>query len=278
MTGTPRQHVALVPSPLPAIAAARERVLADLRAAAVQVREDSLAGGADDRARAAADSPARRLMFLDPGPSPEPIADTLSDPPAVDVMLELGADTPAERIAGWARRIAETDVFWSLSTMTAMRMATPSRAVAQTVMHALGPRGSDELLMRVETALHETLANALVHGNLELPSLCTLEGDDPAVDYDDAVAASLGDPALAGRRVEVSARCEPDLLRICVSDEGDGVPDTLWHQSLAGGQDALAHSDKSGRGLYLTAMFCEDLNRYDAGRTVELCFQPDGAG
>ncbi len=276
MTETPRPPVALVPSPLPAAPAARERVLADLRAAAVQIRENGVDPG-DDTGNPL-DGSARRLMFLDPGTSGARVAETLSEPPAVEVLLELGGATPSERIARWARRIAETDVFWSLSTTSAMRMTTPSRAVAQAVLRALGPSGNDDLLIRLETALHETLANALVHGNLELPSLCELEGADPALDYDEAVTASLSDRTLAYRRVEVSAHCAADSVRIRVCDEGDGVPDALWRQSLKGGDDVLAHADKSGRGLYLTAMFCDDLNRYDNGRTIELIFRPDGQG
>lgn len=263
-----RTPVALVPSPLPPDAAARERMLADLRAAALQVRPN---------APEIPDGGARRLLILDPGPSSTPVAEHLSDPPPVDVMIELGTGTPTERVARWAHRIAETDVFWSLSTSSAMRMATPSHALAQAVVGALGGRASQDLLMRVETALHETFANALVHGNLGLPSLCELEGDAGHMDYDDAVAERLSDGARAHRRVEVSAFCETDCLRIRVSDEGDGLPLENWNQSLAGGEYALTHADKSGRGLYLTAMFCDELNRDDDGRTIELCFQPEMA-
>ena len=270
MTAGGRDGVAVIPSPLPAGTAARARMLDTLQRAALHVHE-----AAAPAPEPAGTSP-RRLMFLDPGPSGEPVAAALSDPPPVELLLELSAETPAPRLQTWAQRIAAADVFWSLTTLSAMHMATPSRALAGAMVGVLAPQGgTTDLLTRVETALHETVANALVHGNLRLPSLCKLEGDDPNQCYDDAVAASLADRSLAHRRLEVSARGEAGMLRIAVSDEGDGVPDEHWQHSLTGGERALAHADKSGRGLYLTAMFCDDLNRSEDGRTVELCFRTD---
>jgi anti-sigma regulatory factor (Ser/Thr protein kinase) len=269
-------NIALVPSPLPAQLAVSERMVSSLRDAALTVRERTMAGNATEIDAHGPDH-MPRMMFVDPSTAQGTDAGPLHDPPPVEFLLEIPDDTPAERLATWADEVRRCDVYWSLTTESAMRMTTPSRAFACAVVRMLGREHAQDLLMRIETALHETVANALVHGNLRLPSLSQLEGDDQSAAYQQAVQAGLANPDLAERRVTLRAYRENGAVRLQVEDEGDGVPDEHWHNSLTGGESALTQSDKSGRGLYITAMFCDDLQRTADGRTVQLSFELEEA-
>ena len=72
----------------------------------------------------------------------------------------------------------------------------------------------------IDRAVHELIANAVVHGNLEVTSPHPgLEGFDL---YCKALDVALADPLRLGRRVEVSALCADGLLEIAVQDHGTG--------------------------------------------------------
>ena len=266
--------IALVPSPFPATLDVTDRMVATLRDASLTVSEHTLSG---DPAEIAAVGPDQtpRMMFVDPGVSGASGSQALNDPPPVEFLLEMPGNIPARLLADWADQIRRHDIYWSLTTESAMRMATPSRAFASAVVRMLGRGHAEDLLMRIETALHETVANALVHGNLGLPSLNQLAGDDESAAYEEAVQAGLATPELARRRVALSARRENGQVHVQVEDEGEGVPDADWNHCLTGGETTLSQACKSGRGLYLTAMFCDDLSRTADGRTVQLCFKLD---
>jgi anti-sigma regulatory factor (Ser/Thr protein kinase) len=244
-----------------------------LRNAAVVVNEDALAvTNVDDTTLGSGVGHGRRMMFLDAARAGAETAQPLNDPPPVDLLFEIREDTPQAQLACWAEAVRDYEVVWSLSTGTAMRMPSPANAFTDAVVRASQAAEPDFLRMRVETSLHETVSNALVHGNLELPSLSKLEGEDQGDAYERAVRAALADPVLAGRRMSLKARIAGDTLTIAVRDEGAGLPESNWNASLAGGRDTLTSSDKSGRGLYLTAMFCDDMRRSNDGCTVELSF------
>jgi anti-sigma regulatory factor (Ser/Thr protein kinase) len=258
---------------MPASLAEADRMCETLRKAAVVVNEDALAvPNVDDTALGNGVGHGRRMMFLDATRTRADAAAPLNDPPPVDLLFEIHEDTPETQLTCWAAAVRDYEIVWSLTTETAMRMPAPANAFTDAVVRASQAAEPDFLRMRVETSLHETVSNALVHGNLELPSLSELEGDDQGDVYERAVQAALADPALARRRMSLKARIAGDTLRIAVRDEGAGLPESNWSGALADGRDTLTSSDKSGRGLYLTAMFCDDMQRSADGRTVELTF------
>lgn len=81
-----------------------------------------------------------------------------------------------------------------------------------------------DMVSRLRTALHEAVANALIHGNLELPSPRRDELND-FVSFGDAISARLADPAYARRRlsVVVCAPADPaERLRLHIHNEGPG--------------------------------------------------------
>ncbi len=79
----------------------------------------------------------------------------------------------------------------------------------------LAPRAED-----IDRSVHELVANAVVHGNLEVASPRPgLEGFDA---YCKALDAALADPRRLGRRIEVSACCADGAVEIAVRDHGAG--------------------------------------------------------
>ncbi|RAU20585.1 hypothetical protein CU669_17755 [Paramagnetospirillum kuznetsovii] len=72
----------------------------------------------------------------------------------------------------------------------------------------------------LERAIHELVANALVHGNLAVPSpKMGMEGFD---DYCRMLDQALADPIRQGRRLEISAARSDADLEISVRDQGAG--------------------------------------------------------
>lgn len=276
MTARLHDGVALVPSPMPTSLAATDRMCAILGEAGIPIHEGVPIRSDVDASvldAGAPDDASRRLMLIDSVQSNTMVPGSAINPPPVEVLIEATDETPDAWFEEWSSCVRTNDIFWSLSTEAAMRMPAPSQPFADAVVRRIDGGDSGDLRMRIETALHETVANALVHGNLGLPSLSKLEGDDQSDTYQRAIQAGLSDRARACRRVELSACITATGVTIRVRDEGDGVPEVYWRESLNAGDDALTHAEKSGRGLYLTAMFCDNLRRADAGRTVELCFE-----
>ena len=72
----------------------------------------------------------------------------------------------------------------------------------------------------IDRAVHEMMANALVHGNLEVAS--PRPGMDGFDAYCKALDHALADPALQRRRVEISALYAQNTLEIAVLDHGPG--------------------------------------------------------
>lgn len=126
-----------------------------------------------------------------------------------------------------------------------------------------------EMLSRLRTALHEAVANALIHGNLELPSPRREEVND-FVTFGEAISARLADPAYAGRRLSVSVCAPADRsagVHLHIRNEGPGFdpaalpprerrnPDRAyggWALILAGCDHAAFSRD--GRTLTLTLL------------------------
>ena len=100
----------------------------------------------------------------------------------------------------------------------------------------------------IDRAVHEMMANALVHGNLEVAS--PRPGMDGFDAYCKALDHALADPALQRRRVEISALYAQGLLEIAVLDHGSGYDArnvTRMEVEAAPRQHGLAIISSTGR-------------------------------
>lgn len=115
----------------------------------------------------------------------------------------------------------------------------------------------------VELALHEAVANAVIHGNLAIGSSfgTTAESFDA---FCNLVAQRMADPAHGSRRVTIAVTRQEARLELRVGDEGDGYdPATIA---------ARADDAKSGRGLEIMRAMANATTVEDGGRTLVLSF------
>jgi len=121
----------------------------------------------------------------------------------------------------------------------------------------------DTGLFQIGTALAEAISNAVDHGNLELDSTLREEGADA---YARLRQERSSHSPYRDRRVRVTERLSPDVVRYQVRDEGKGfdtssLPDPLHPDCLL---------KVSGRGLLLLRTFMDDVTFNEAGNEVTL--------
>jgi len=167
-----------------------------------------------------------------------------------------------------ALRLIEPDIapFENSSAMLliALRSDTAYRlAVAPLIAKKLATvlRWVENQATRIEMALQEAIANAVVHGNWNIQnSNRTLEGFG---DYCDEVDAALADPVRAAKAVVVEATWTVDQLSCDVSDQGAG------YIELRKSDPCCAY----GRGLALTAQSCDEMAWDNGRRRMRMIFR-----
>lgn len=153
-------------------------------------------------------------------------------------------------------------MYLSLTTRTAF-----GAQCALLVCDALAHRGvlGDARRSAVELCLHEAVANAIVHGNLEIASSAKDKPDGYRV-FSQLVGERLRDPAMADRRTDIFARWRDSALVIAVSDQGSGF-DTAILPPDAGG------TARSGRGFIFMRALAKEVTVTDGGRCTSLRFE-----
>lgn len=116
----------------------------------------------------------------------------------------------------------------------------------------------------IETALHECIMNAVVHGNLEVTGK-SLADMTSMTSLNDTIEARLARPELSGRRVRVVVDCDRNGLALTVHDEGRGYDVTAAREA----RDDSA----SGRGLSLMRLLASELEIGNGGRWHRLRFR-----
>jgi CheY-like chemotaxis protein/anti-sigma regulatory factor (Ser/Thr protein kinase) len=128
------------------------------------------------------------------------------------------------------------------------------------LMKLVDPSGQ----IRVGTALHEALVNAMEHGNLELGSELREAGNYEA--YREVVDKRRTQPPYRDRRVRVSARFSRAEAVYVIRDEGRGFDATNLPDPTV-----PANLEKvSGRGLFLIRTFMDEARFNAAGNEITL--------
>lgn len=201
-----------------------------------------------------------------PGTTPVLVAAATADsvltgllPPfAGFVDIGLGGLTPRTADAAAAGGLC-----LSLSTAAAYGLE-PAQLLSEMVCRRFGVAGV--LAEMIELAVAEAVANAIIHGNLEIRSdlRATLDGFQQ---FSAQLGERLGDPALAARRIDVAMFIDPEKgLVVTVSDQGKGFD---IQRELTKPVDAGA---KSGRGLALIRKMTRAVAGADDGRTLTMVF------
>lgn len=180
-----------------------------------------------------------------------------SSPNAEDEVLGGGGSTspagkPPCTIDGGSEQPWMTCVF-----RTAAALEQPvARDCTATLRARLGL--SDDTCQLIETALHEAIVNAAVHGNLEVR-------DSPWQQQlvSEETRHRLRDPKYGDRPVKIRATTLPGRLEIAVSDAGTGFdPETL----------TAADGRYHGRGIVIIRHVTESVEWADDGRTMIMRF------
>jgi anti-sigma regulatory factor (Ser/Thr protein kinase) len=118
---------------------------------------------------------------------------------------------------------------------------------------------------RLTMALHEALTNAIIHGNLGIPSALKDLGDQA---FAEAIAARCADPVLASRLVDVQAIYDGQSARWVLTDQGAGF-DVEGVLRRLDREDADP-SRPSGRGLLIIRAFVDEMRYDEGGRRLTL--------
>ncbi len=119
-------------------------------------------------------------------------------------------------------------------------------------------------LIRVGTSLHESLVNAIEHGNLEVPS--ALRAQDNRRPYVELVERRRQEPPYCDRRVHVLAKFSSAEAVYVVRDEGPGFdPSTLPDPT-----DPMNLDSESGRGVLLIRTFMDEVSFNATGNEITM--------
>lgn len=117
--------------------------------------------------------------------------------------------------------------------------------------------------VRIGVALEEALANAIVHGNLEVSSELRSRDDNS---WQETIEARAADPRYASRRVELRCRINSSEAVFTIRDEGPGfapseVPDPTDLENLG---------KPSGRGIMLIRCFMDEVRYNETGNEITM--------
>ncbi len=126
---------------------------------------------------------------------------------------------------------------------------------------------SKALFENIHLALHESLVNGLIHGNLQLSSNLRQSARD-FIEYARILSERLNDPTYAQKSISIMAFWDEDRLEIKIRDEGIGYTEI---NSIKKPEMTSAQA-KSGRGLRLIAGLADSCTLDDFGREVTLSF------
>ncbi|MCW9038930.1 MAG: ATP-binding protein [Rhodospirillales bacterium] len=145
------------------------------------------------------------------------------------------------------------------------RSRTNSRVQAARMVTAEALPLAEERALNIEVALHEALANAMIHGNLEIPDI-SRETPGDLISSARAIDEALADEKLGSRLVVIAASWQEGRLVISVIDQGIGYAADANRKPEVEG--------KNGRGLWIINLLAESVAVTDGGRRLTMRFGP----
>ena len=118
--------------------------------------------------------------------------------------------------------------------------------------------------MQVAMALDEALLNAIVHGNLEVPSSLREEGDGSG--YAELIDRRRSQSPYADRRVTVSLDATTDSATFVIGDQGPGFNPS----ELGDATDAEHIEGIGGRGMLMINAFMDQVHHNDRGNELTM--------
>ncbi len=125
---------------------------------------------------------------------------------------------------------------------------------------------SQKRMEGIHLALHESIVNGLIHGNLQLSSKLRQSARD-FVEYARLLNERLNDPAYAQKSISLCAAWDDERLEIKIRDEGAGYAAMPTMPSTS-----QPVRSKSGRGLRIIAGTADSCTIDDFGREITLSF------
>lgn len=141
-------------------------------------------------------------------------------------------------------------------------LVTPLIAYLQDQLQTL-QKCDDTVLTRIGIALHESLTNAIYHGNLELDS--QLRQEDESIFYELADHRRCEHP-FSERRVRVEATANRQSVSYVIRDEGPGF-DTNQVKDPTADENLFS---VGGRGLLLVRSFMDEVTHNSRGNEITL--------
>ena len=169
--------------------------------------------------------------------------------------------------------LPENGLFLSLTSASAF-----SYNVAGRVCEALGRRLSlaDRRRQDMETVLQEAVANALIHGNLGIQSLESLDARG-FVRYSQLLSRRLLFDEYTSRRLHIRVTWDDDTIEITVADEGLGydIQDESGEDASPereSPEDILKSDRPSGRGMAIIRSLTGHVEASDHGHRLAMRF------
>jgi CheY-like chemotaxis protein/anti-sigma regulatory factor (Ser/Thr protein kinase) len=119
----------------------------------------------------------------------------------------------------------------------------------------------------VTLAVHEAILNAIIHGNLGVPS--SLKNDE-ASKFEQLIVERQRDPAYGHRTVRIEYRADRTYAEYIVEDEGDGFD----FRRLPDPSDSSALLEVSGRGLLIIRLTMNEVSWNERGNRIRLAWRP----
>lgn len=201
----------------------------------------------------------RGRVLLAAGLDPEPVTAALAEAAPVGCVEYAPGDEAVVH-----RTVADLES-WGLvlSVTTQTAYTVPVAGLICTGLVGRGWLGTGDDREGIEMAVHEAVANAVIHGNLGVTSNDRHDIDGLRA-YQESITQGLADPARGRRRVTVMAVRDDGGLGIGVRDEGAGCASDQIRCRL--GEEAY------GRGFQIIGSQVREIDLFDDGRGLLMRF------